>query len=153
MAEHKLEMRLNYAKAQPAALKAMMALEGAASDGAIPKPLAELIRLRVSQINGCAYCIDMHSRDAMKGGEKVQKLLVVSVWRDSPMFTDKERAALAWAEALTTLPTGHPSDSVYDALSPHFTDAQKVDLTLLIVAINGWNRFGVGFQLVHPVRD
>ncbi|PZU58370.1 MAG: alkylhydroperoxidase [Sphingobium sp.] len=148
-----METRLNYAKAQPAAFKAMMALETAARAGSIDETLTELIKLRVSQINGCAFCVDMHSQDLIKAGENPQRLFVLSAWTDSPAFTDRERAALAWAEALTNLPTGHLSDAVYDALDPHFTDAQKVDLTLLIVAINGWNRFGVGFRMVHPVRN
>ncbi len=147
-----MQTRLDYYNIQPAAMKAMMGLENAVTAGAIEKPLAELIRMRVSQINGCAYCMDMHSQDMMKAGESAQRIFVLNGWRDSPAFTDRERAALAWAEALTTIPNGHPEDAVYEALAPHFSDVEKVDLTLLIVAINGWNRFAIGFRTVHPVK-
>ncbi|WP_336957830.1 carboxymuconolactone decarboxylase family protein [Sphingobium aquiterrae] len=148
-----METRLNYAKARPDAFKAMMALENAARATSIEAALAELIRMRVSQMNGCAFCMDMHAHDMIQAGERPQRIFVLNGWHDSPLFTPRERAALAWAEALTTLPSGHPDDALYDALDPHFTDAEKVDLTLLIVAINGWNRFGVGFRMVHPARD
>jgi AhpD family alkylhydroperoxidase len=148
-----MQTRLNYAKANPAAIKAMMALENTVTAGAIEKPLAELVRMRVSQINGCAFCMDMHSHDMIAAGEAPQRVFLLSGWRDSPAFSERERAALAWAEALTTLPARHPDDTTYAALAPHFSDAQTVDLTLLIVAINGWNRFGVGFGMVHPLRD
>ncbi|CAN5387898.1 carboxymuconolactone decarboxylase family protein [soil metagenome] len=144
--------RLNYAKANPAALKAMMALENAVTAGLIEKPLAELVRMRVSQLNGCAFCMDMHSHDMISAGETPRRIFVLSGWRDSPAFSERERAALAWAEALTTLSAHHPDDATYAGLDPHFSDAEKVDLTLLIVAINGWNRFGVGFRMVHPLR-
>jgi AhpD family alkylhydroperoxidase len=148
-----MEMRLNYAKVQPASFKAMMALEMASSSGSIEKSLVELIKMRVSQINGCAFCMDMHAHDAVEAGENPQRLFVLPGWHDSPVFTPRERAALAWAEALTTLAAGHPSDDVYDALDPHFSDVEKVDLTLTITTINAWNRFGVGFRMVHPVRN
>lgn len=148
-----MEMRLNYAKVQPASLKALMALETVSAAGSIDKPLAELIKMRVSQINGCAFCMDMHSHDFVALGENPQRLFVLQGWHDSPAFTDRERAALAWAEALTTLPNGHPSDAAYEALDPHFSDVEKVDLTLMITAINAWNRFGVGFRMVHPLRN
>jgi len=148
-----MHTQLNWMEAQPAAAKAMMALEGAVLKGSIEKPLAELIRMRVSQMNGCAYCMDMHSHDMIKAGENPQRIFVLSGWRDSPAFSDRERAALAWAEALTTLPSGHPEASVHEALEAQFSDAEKVELTLLIVTINGWNRFGVGFGMVHPLRN
>lgn len=148
-----MHTQLNWMEAQPATAKAMMALEGAVLKGSIEKPLAELIRMRVSQMNGCAYCMDMHSHDMIKAGENPQRIFVLSGWRDSPVFSDRERAALAWAEALTTLPSGHPEASVHEALDAQFSDAEKVELTLLIVTINGWNRFGVGFGMVHPLRN
>ena len=148
-----MHTQLNWMEAQPATAKAMMALEGAVLKGSIEKPLAELIRMRVSQMNGCAYCMDMHSHDMIKAGENPQRIFVLSGWRDSPAFSDRERAALAWAEALTTLPSGHPEASVHEALEAQFSDAEKVELTLLIVTINGWNRFGVGFGMVHPLRN
>lgn len=148
-----MESRLNYFKVQPAAVKAMMGLENAVTVGSIEKPLAELVRMRVSQMNGCAFCMDMHSHDMIEAGENPQRVFVLSGWRDSPAFTPRERSALAWAEALTSLSSAHPSEEVYDQLDPHFTDVEKVDLTLLIVSINGWNRFGVGFGMVHPLRN
>lgn len=148
-----MHTQLNWMDAQPAAAKAMMALEGAVLKGAIEKPLAELIRMRVSQMNGCAFCMDMHSHDMIKAGENPQRIFVLSGWRDSPVFSDRERAALAWTEAMTSLASGHPDTSAHEALDAHFTDAEKVELTLLIVTINGWNRFGVGFGMVHPLRN
>jgi AhpD family alkylhydroperoxidase len=147
-----MQARLNYAQANPAALKAMMALENAVTAGSIEKPLAELVRMRVSQMNGCAFCMDMHSHDMLSAGEIPQRIFLLDGWRESPAYTDRERAALAWAEKLTALPGHHVADADYEALAPHFSDEETVDLTLLIVAINGWNRFGVGFGMVHPVR-
>ncbi|QUT08148.1 carboxymuconolactone decarboxylase family protein [Sphingobium phenoxybenzoativorans] len=148
-----MHTQLNWMDAQPAAAKAMMALEGAVLKGAIEKPLAELVRMRVSQMNGCAFCMDMHSHDMIKAGENPQRIFVLSGWRDSPVFSGRERAALAWAEAMTSLASGHPDAAAHEALDAHFTDAEKVELTLLIVTINGWNRFGVGFGMVHPLRN
>lgn len=147
-----MQARLNYAQAKPAAIKAMMGLENAVTAGTIEKPLAELVRMRVSQMNGCAFCMDMHSHDMLSAGETPQRIFLLDGWRESPVYSDRERAALAWAEKLTTLPGHHVADADYEALAPHFSDEEKVDLTLLIVAINGWNRFGVGFGMVHPVR-
>jgi AhpD family alkylhydroperoxidase len=147
-----MQARLNYAQVKPAAIKAMMALENAVAAGTIEKPLAELVRMRVSQMNGCAFCMDMHSHDMLSAGETPQRIFLLDGWRESPLYSDRERAALAWAEKLTTLPGHHVSDADYEALAPHFSDEETVDLTLLIVAINGWNRFGVGFGMVHPVR-
>ncbi len=147
-----MQARLNYAQVKPAAIKAMMGLENAVVAGTIEKPLAELVRMRVSQMNGCAFCMDMHSHDMLSAGETPQRIFLLDGWRESPVYSDRERAALAWAEKLTTLPGHHVSDADYEALAPHFSDEETVDLTLLIVAINGWNRFGVGFGMVHPVR-
>ncbi|MEO1170383.1 MAG: carboxymuconolactone decarboxylase family protein [Pseudomonadota bacterium] len=147
-----MQARLNYPEASPATLKAMLALEAAVGDSSIERPLAELVRMRVSQINGCAFCMDMHSHDMIEQGESPQRIFLLDGWRESPLYSDRERAALTWAELLTKLPGGHVSDADYAALDPHFSDAEKADLTLLIVAINGWNRFGVGFAIEHPDR-
>jgi len=141
-----MKQRLNYYKASPAAIKAMLGLEERIGKSSIEKSLAELVRLRASQINGCAYCVDMHTTDARKGGETERRLATVVVWRETPFFTDRERAALAWTEALTLVSHDHVPDSVWEAVKPHFSDEEIVDLTLLISAINSWNRFAIAFR-------
>jgi AhpD family alkylhydroperoxidase len=141
-----MESRLDFYKASPNAIKAMLALEETIGKSAVEKSLAELVRLRASQINGCAFCVDMHFTDAKKGGETDRRLASVVVWRETPFFTDRERAALAWTEALTLISVDHVPDDVWTAVKPHFTDAEIVDLTLLITAINGWNRFAIAFR-------
>jgi AhpD family alkylhydroperoxidase len=141
-----MESRLDFYKANPHAIKAMLALEERIGKSALEKPLAELVRLRASQINGCAFCVDMHFTDAKKGGETDRRLAAVVVWRETPFFTDRERAALAWTEALTLVSVDHVPDDVWTAVKPHFTDEEIVDLTLLITAINGWNRFAIAFR-------
>ncbi|WP_428995932.1 carboxymuconolactone decarboxylase family protein [Paraburkholderia ferrariae] len=117
-----------------------------ASKSSIEKPLAELVRLRASQINGCAYCVDMHTADARKGGETDRRLATVSVWRETPFFTERERAALEWTESVTLLAQTHVPDEVWERVKPHFSDQEIADLTLLIIAINGWNRIAVTFR-------
>ncbi len=117
----------------------------------LEKPLVDLAYLRASQINGCAYCIDMHARDARKAGETEQRLYLLSAWRESPLFTARECAALAWAECLTRLPTDGAPDDVYQALQLQFTPLEIANLTTLIGLINLWNRIGVGFRLQHPM--
>jgi AhpD family alkylhydroperoxidase len=138
--------RLNYYKANPAALKAMMGVEERIGKSALEKSLTELVRLRASQINGCAYCVDMHTTDARKGGETERRLATVVVWRETPFFTDRERAALEWTEALTLVSQNHVPDAVWEAVRPHFSDEELVDLTLLVTAINAWNRFAISFR-------
>jgi AhpD family alkylhydroperoxidase len=139
--------RLEYWKASPSVFKAMMALEKAASSTGLEPSLYELVKLRVSQINGCAFCVDMHSRDARKLGETDERLNLVCVWREAYCYTPRERAALHWTEALTKLPGGHVSDEDFAEVSREFSGEEVANLTLAIVAINGWNRFGVGFHL------
>ena len=107
--------------------------------------------MRASQINGCAFCLHMHSKDAREAGETEERLYLLSAWRESPLYSDRERAALAWTEALTNLPQNGASDADYALLNAQFTPAEQMELTLLIVVINGWNRFAVGFRAVHPV--
>lgn len=138
--------RLDFYKANPAAIKAMGALEQQINKSTIEKPLIELIRLRASQINGCAFCVNMHSEDAKKGGESDKRINTVVAWRETPFFTDRERAALEWTESLTLISQTHAPDDVWQRVKEHFSEAEIVDLTLLIVAINGWNRFGIGFR-------
>jgi AhpD family alkylhydroperoxidase len=140
--------RLDYAKAAPEMFQAMYALERAVAGSGLEHSLIELVKTRASQINGCAFCIDMHTRDARKAGETEARLYLLNAWREAPHYTAKERAALAWTEALTLVSETHAPDAEYDALSEHFTDAEKVKLTLLICTINAWNR--IGFRSVPP---
>jgi AhpD family alkylhydroperoxidase len=141
-----MEQRLDFYKASPQAIKALMALEEQIGKSSIEKPLAELVRLRASQINGCAFCVDMHATDARKAGETERRLATVVVWRETPFFSERERAALAWTEAVTLVSHEHVPDAVWEAVKPHFSDAEMVDLTLLISAINSWNRFAISFR-------
>jgi len=143
-----MEQRLDFYKANPQAIKAMLALEERIGKSSIEKSLAELVRLRASQINGCAFCVDMHTTDARKGGETERRLASVVVWREAPFFSERERAALEWTEALTLVAQTHVPDAVWDAVRPHFTDQELAELTMLVVTINGWNRISVGFRKI-----
>jgi AhpD family alkylhydroperoxidase len=140
--------RLNYVHAAPDAVRAMNALDAQAKKTSLERPLLELVRMRVSQINGCAYCLDMHSKDARAGGESEQRLYVLDAWREAPFYSERERAALAWAEALTLIADGHAPDEVYEEARRVFSERELVELTLVTVAINSWNRFSIGFRLV-----
>jgi AhpD family alkylhydroperoxidase len=139
-------MRLDYRNELPDASRAMTQLERVVEASSLEPMLRELIKLRASQINGCAYCVDMHTKDALAIGEDPQRLYLVAVWQEAPVFSPRERAALAWTEALTLLPQTGAPDEVYDEVAHHFTPAEQVSLTLAIVAINGWNRLAVGFR-------
>jgi AhpD family alkylhydroperoxidase len=138
--------RINFYTSSPEAMKALIALDTATASLGLEKPLLELVKLRASQINGCAFCVDMHAADARKAGETERRLMGVSVWRETPFFTPRERAALAWTEALTRLSETYAPDADYAAINEHFTAAEQVNLTLAIGVINVWNRFGVGFR-------
>lgn len=139
-------MRLDYRAVLPEAVRAMQALERVIESSTVEPKLRELVKLRASQVNGCAYRVDMHTKDARAIGEDEQRLHLVSVWREAPFFTPRERAALAWTEALTRLPESGAPDDVYEAVAREFEPAERVALTLTIVAINGWNRLSVGFR-------
>ncbi|RZF24175.1 MULTISPECIES: carboxymuconolactone decarboxylase family protein [unclassified Paraburkholderia] len=141
-----MEQRLDFYKANPAAIKSLLGVEERIGKSALEKSLTELVRLRASQINGCAYCVDMHTADARKGGETERRLATVVVWRETPFFTDRERAALEWTEAVTLVSHDHVPDAVWNAVRPHFSDEELVDLTLLVSAINAWNRFAISFR-------
>ncbi|MDH6151257.1 MULTISPECIES: carboxymuconolactone decarboxylase family protein [Paraburkholderia] len=141
-----MEQRLDFYKANPAAIKSLLGVEERIGKSSLEKSLTELVRLRASQINGCAYCVDMHTADARKGGETERRLATVVVWRETPFFTDRERAALEWTEALTLVSHEHVPDAVWQAVRPHFSDEELVDLTLLVSAINAWNRFAISFR-------
>ena len=146
-----MQPRLDFYQASPDAAKAMLAFDAAIRKLDLEPRLIELVKLRASQINGCAYCVDLHSRDARKLGESERRLHAVAVWRESPFFTDRERAALAWTEALTQLADTRAPDADYDWLSSQFSERERVDLTLAINAINSWNRLAVGFRSVAAV--
>jgi len=141
-----MNARIDFYKASPEAIKAMIALEQRIMKSSLEKPLIELVRLRASQINGCAYCMDMHSADARKAGEDERRLATLGAWRETPFFSERERAALAWTEALTLVSSSHVPDDVWESVQPEFTPEEITDLTLLVVAINGWNRFSIAFR-------
>ena len=137
----------------PEAIKAMMVLEQSFTKSGLDHDLLELVKFRVSQINGCAFCLHMHATDLRRHGESEMRLYMLSAWRESTLYSDRERAALGWAEALTLLPkTGAPYAD-YDALKAAFSDAEQVWLTMAIGAINTWNRLQVAFRMAHPVDD
>jgi AhpD family alkylhydroperoxidase len=138
--------RMNYGKAAPGAMRAMGALETYLDECGLEPGLKELVKLRASQINGCAYCVDMHSLDARALGETEQRLYALPVWQETPFFSERERAALLWTEKLTLLADDHVPDEVYEQVRPHFSDAELANLTLAIATINAWNRFGVAFR-------
>lgn len=142
---------MNYYRAAPEVMKAMMALEEATKGLSLPQPLRELVKMRVSQINGCAYCLNLHAAEARVAGISQQKLNVLAAWRESPAFDEKERAALTWAEALTRLEISGAPVSDYNTLAAAFDERERVELTLVITTINAWNRFAVGFRSQHPV--
>lgn len=141
-----MDPRLDFYKANPHAVKAVLALEDRIAKSNLEKSLTELVRLRASQINGCAYCVDLHTTDARKGGETDRRLATVLVWRETPFFTERERAALEWTEAVTLISQEHVPDAVWQAVKPHFTEEELVDLTLLVATINTWNRFAIAFR-------
>jgi AhpD family alkylhydroperoxidase len=142
-----MQERIRYAQAYPDAMKAMLALVQAVEKTGLPPQLIELLDYRVSQLNGCAYCLDMHSKDLRAGGETEQRLYMISAWREAEhLYTPRERAALAWAEAVTKLDNQQVPDAVYDMARGEFSDAELTQLTLAIVAINGFNRFNVAFR-------
>jgi AhpD family alkylhydroperoxidase len=130
----------------------MLGLERAAASAGLEASLLELVKMRASQINGCAFCLDMHSRDARRAGESEARLYLLNGWREAPHYTARERAALAWTEALTLVAETHAPDADYDGLKPHFTEAEIAQLTMVIVAINGWNRICVGFRVMPPME-
>lgn len=146
--------RLKYPhKSAPDGFKAMMALEASFEKSGLEESLRHLVKLRASQINGCAFCIHMHTTDARKHGDSEMRLYMLNAWRESPLYSDRERAALAWTEALTLLPQTGAPDADYELVKAQFSEAEQVQLTLLIGAINVWNRLQVGFRASHPVDE
>ena len=143
-----MEPRIDQRKVAPGAIKAMLGLESYLHKSSLDEPLLNLVRLRVSQINGCAYCIDMHSKDLRAAGETEQRLYSLDAWRETPFYTDREQAALAWAEAVTQVNEGHVPDAVFKQARDQFSEQELADLTLAVVAINGWNRLNIAFRTV-----
>ncbi|HHY84511.1 MAG TPA: carboxymuconolactone decarboxylase family protein [Verrucomicrobia bacterium] len=141
-----MKSRIDYRNAAPDALKAMWGLESYVRNCGLEHSLLELVKTRASQINGCAYCLDMHTKDARARGESEQRLYTLSAWEETPFFTERERAALAWTEAVTRVADTRVPDEVFERVRRHFTEKELVDLTLAIVAINGWNRLAISFR-------
>lgn len=141
-----MKERLNYMQASPKGFEAMRGLETHCRNSGLEHSLLELVKTRASQINGCAFCLDMHTKDARAAGETEQRLYALSAWDEAPFYSERERAALAWTEAVTLVATSRVPDAVYEEARKHFSEHELVDLTLAIVAINGWNRLSVAFR-------
>ncbi|MCP4315083.1 MAG: carboxymuconolactone decarboxylase family protein [Hyphomicrobiales bacterium] len=148
-----MQERMDYFKAAPEPMNAMLAFEKAVRGSGLEHSLFELVKTRASQINGCAYCIHMHTSDARRAGESQERLYLLSAWRESSLYTPRERAALDWTETLTLIAQTAAPDDVYENLRKHFDEEEIVKLTLLIGAINVWNRIAVGFRSQHPVNS
>ena len=140
--------RQDYKTVAPQAYAAMLGVESYVKNSGLEKSLLELVRTRASQINGCAHCLDMHTKVARAAGETEQRLYTLSAWRETPFFTDRERAALEWAEAVTLISAEHISDALYERIRQYFSDKEIIDLTMAVVSINGWNRLAIAFQTV-----
>ncbi len=141
---------LNYAKASPEAVAAFRGVETYVRNCGLDHALLELVRTRASQINGCAFCIDMHTKDARARGETEQRLYALAAWAETPFFSERERAALAWTEAVTRIAAAPVPESLYEELRRHFSEKEAVDLTLAVIAINGWNRLAATFRSPPP---
>ena len=139
--------RNNYHLTAPHVFKAVYALEQTQAAFTLETSLRELVKVRASQLNGCALCLDMHSAEALKHGESARRLLAMAAWENAPFFSERERAALLWTDTLTRLPSQHVSDALYDQVAAHFNEVEMAELTLAIATINLWNRFGVGFAM------
>lgn len=146
-----MKRRTDYRKTAPEGIAALRGLESYVRHCGLPRKLIELIKLRASQINGCAHCLDMHSKDARAAGETEQRLYLLAGWREAPFYDERERAALEWTEALTRIADGGVADGLYDRARRQFSEKELVDLTLAVIAINGWNRLAVPFRA--PVGD
>ena len=142
--------RLNYFQVAPRALEPMLALEAQFAASSLEHSLIELVKMRASQLNGCAFCLHMHSRDARAAGEREERLHLLPAWRESSYYTDRERAALGWTEALTLVAQTGAPDEAFAPLRAYFSEEEIVQLTLLITTINAWNRLAVGFRSAHP---
>jgi AhpD family alkylhydroperoxidase len=142
-----VKSRIDYARISPQTIRALVALGAQSEASGLERSLLLLVQMRASQINGCAYCLDMHSKDARAEGETEQRLYLLDAWRETSLYSERERAALAWTEAVTLVADAHVPDEVYAEVSPHFTEQELVALTLAVVAINGFNRMNVAFRV------
>jgi AhpD family alkylhydroperoxidase len=147
-----MKQRLAPYKIAPDLMKAMGALEAAVVASGLEKSLIELVKTRASQINGCAFCIHMHTKDARALGETEERLYLLNAWRESPLYTDRERAGLAWTESVTLVSQTQVPDDVYEQVRGSFSDEEIVKLTMLVATINAWNRIAISFKFVHPVK-
>ncbi len=146
-----MKPRLNFYGQAPELIKGVIALNKAVDECGLEKSLLHLIKLRASQINGCSYCVEMHSREARRDGETEQRLYLVSAWKESPLFTDRERAAFAWVEAVTKIADGGVPNELYEKTLRHFSDEELTKLTVATGMINVWNRLCVSFHAIHPM--
>ena len=142
-----MKTRIDFTRISMQSLKPLFALGAQVEASGLEHALLELVKMRSSQLNGCAYCLDMHSKDARAAGETEQRLYLLDAWRETSLYSERERAALAWTEAVTRVADGHVPDDVYDEASNHFTEDELVALTLAIVAVNGWNRLNIAFRM------
>lgn len=147
-----MKQRLNPYEAAPEAMKSVAELEAYVQSSGLEPSLVELVKTRASQINGCAFCLHMHTRDARAGGESEERLYLLDAWRESPLYTERERAALAWTEAVTLVAQSRVPDAVYDEVRRHFAEDELVKLTHLVATINAWNRIAISFRAVHPTK-
>jgi AhpD family alkylhydroperoxidase len=147
-----MKPRMNFTQAAPDTIKALGALETQVQASGLEQSLIELVKTRASQINGCGFCINMHTQDARKHGETEQRLYLLNAWREMAVYSDRERAALAWTEAVTLIAETHAPDDVYDDVRKQFSDAETVNLTMLIATINAWNRLAISFRAMPPVK-
>src|SRR5216684_7077405 len=147
-----MKPRMNFYQVAPDTVKALSALEAQVQGSGLEHSLIELVKTRASQINGCAFCINMHTQDARKHGETEQRVYLLNAWREAPVYTDRERAALAWTEALTLISETHAPDDIYNEVRTHFSETETVSLTMLIGTINAWNRLAIAFRAVPPLK-
>jgi AhpD family alkylhydroperoxidase len=146
-----MKPRLDFFKADPELLKAVRTLNAAVDQCGLERGLLHLVKLRASQINGCSYCVDMHTREAREDGETEQRVYLVSAWRESPLYSERERAAFEWTETLTWIADRSVTDSLYTGMLEHFSEQELVKLSVVVSMINTWNRLCVAFHAVHPV--
>jgi AhpD family alkylhydroperoxidase len=146
-----MKSRINSYQTAPGVMKAMMALQNEVAQSGLDPSLVGLVEIRASQINGCAFCLHMHTRDARARGETEQRIYLLDAWRESPLYSERERAALAWTEAVTLVSQTHVPDEVYEQAKAAFSEEELAKLTLLVVTINAWNRFSIAFRAIHPV--
>lgn len=147
-----MQQRLDAMKVSPGAFKALAALQTYIEQSALEKPLLELMKIRASQINGCAYCLVMHTNDARKLGESDERMHLLNAWREAPVFTARERAALAWLEAITLITEGQVPDDVFEEVRSQFSEREIVDLTAQSIEINSWNRAAIAFRATPPLK-